>query len=110
MMVDMIRTFHAQFSTARLVRFNVHLLPSNTPIQGLVIPGNARVTRTAARLQASGFDVRAIRSPTVPKGTERLRICLHAHNTEEDIVGLFQALQSCLAAEFDEAAIDEAKL
>jgi 8-amino-7-oxononanoate synthase len=39
----------------------------------------------AARLQEAGLDVRPILSPTVEKGTERLRIVLHAYNTEEEI-------------------------
>jgi 8-amino-7-oxononanoate synthase len=50
-----------------------------------VIPGNDAVGKLADHLQAAGLDVRAIRYPTVPKGAERLRIVLHAHNTEEEV-------------------------
>jgi 8-amino-7-oxononanoate synthase len=39
-----------------------------------------------------GFDLRAIRSPTVPAGTERLRCCLHAFNSPEEVDGLLAAL------------------
>lgn len=54
-----------------------------------IYPGdNARVLRFAAQLQQQGFDVRAIRSPTVPAGKERLRICLHLHNSDEEILAL----------------------
>ncbi|KAJ3095407.1 hypothetical protein HDU97_006989 [Phlyctochytrium planicorne] len=64
----------------------VYLLPSSTPIQGIVVPGNARVTAVSAYLRTkAGIDCRPIRSPTVPSGLERLRVCLHAHNSTEDI-------------------------
>ncbi len=40
------------------------------------------------------FDVYPIRSPTVPKGKERIRIILHAHNKEEEVYALVKALLS----------------
>ncbi|HEY0743905.1 MAG TPA: pyridoxal phosphate-dependent aminotransferase family protein [Chryseosolibacter sp.] len=58
---------------------------SPTAIQ-TVITGSVEKTRqTSALLLESGFDVRPIFSPTVPEGTERLRICLHTFNTDEEI-------------------------
>ncbi|HEV2480884.1 MAG TPA: 8-amino-7-oxononanoate synthase [Puia sp.] len=60
-------------------------LSSTTPIQVVIVPGNAAVKALAGRLQAAGLDVRPILSPTVEKGRERLRIVLHAFNTEEEI-------------------------
>lgn len=60
-------------------------LDSHTPIQVVIVPGNAAVKALAERLQAAGLDVRPILSPTVEKGKERLRIVLHAFNTEEEI-------------------------
>lgn len=60
-------------------------LDSHTPIQVVIVPGNAAVKELAERLQAAGLDVRPILSPTVEKGKERLRIVLHAFNTEEEI-------------------------
>jgi 8-amino-7-oxononanoate synthase len=68
-------------------------LPSATPIQVVIIPGNDRVKKMAACLQEAGLDVRAILYPTVPKGSERLRIVLHAFNTVEDLHLLIQHLQ-----------------
>jgi 8-amino-7-oxononanoate synthase len=67
-------------------------LDSTTPIQVVIVPGNAAVKTLAARLQAQGLDVRPILSPTVEKGKERLRIVLHAFNTEEEIDRLTQLL------------------
>lgn len=68
-------------------------LPSKTPIQIVVIPGNEEVKTVAETLQQKGFDVRAVLYPSVPKGKERLRIVLHAFNTEEEVTGLINALK-----------------
>ncbi|PKV62979.1 8-amino-7-oxononanoate synthase [Pontibacter ramchanderi] len=46
----------------------------------------------AAALQQAGFDVRPVLPPTVPAGTERLRVIVHAYNSEEEIDGLVQAI------------------
>ncbi|KAI5298025.1 hypothetical protein KEM56_004380, partial [Ascosphaera pollenicola] len=46
----------------------------------------------AAACQAQGYIVRAIMSPTVPAGKERVRVCLHAGNTKEQIDGLVETL------------------
>lgn len=58
---------------------------SFTPIQVVVIPGNEEVKKVADELQQHNLDVRAILYPTVPRGRERLRIVLHAFNTEEEV-------------------------
>lgn len=68
-------------------------LVSHTPIQVVVIPGNEAVKAIAARMQEAGLDVRPILYPTVPKGGERLRIVLHAFNTEAEVKKLLQLLQ-----------------
>ena len=67
-------------------------LDSHTPIQGIIIPGNEACRHAAAHLQNNGFAVKAILSPTVAKGEERLRICLHAHNSFAEIDGLLASL------------------
>lgn len=67
-------------------------LPASGPIQGLLFEGNERVKKAAEFIQQAGFDIRAILSPTVPKGTERLRICLHSFNSPEEIKNLFHHL------------------
>ncbi len=67
-------------------------LNSATPIQGVIVPGNEAVRALAARLQAAGLDVRPILYPTVPKGSERLRIVLHAFNTIEELDALIAEL------------------
>jgi 8-amino-7-oxononanoate synthase len=60
-------------------------LESRTPIQVVIVPGNDAVRTLAAQLQAAGLDVRPILYPTVPKGSERLRIVLHSFNTAEEV-------------------------
>ncbi|KAI9247201.1 pyridoxal phosphate-dependent transferase [Phascolomyces articulosus] len=64
------------------------LLPSDSPIQGIVLNGNAPVRALAGYLNKRGFIVKPICSPTVPKGQERVRICLHGHNTAEQVDAL----------------------
>ena len=67
-------------------------LPASGPIQGLLFEGNERTKKAAEFIQQAGFDIRAILSPTVPEGTERLRICLHSFNSPEEIKNLFHHL------------------
>jgi 8-amino-7-oxononanoate synthase len=65
---------------------------SKSAIQSAIIPGNQKVKSIAHQLQNNGFDVRAILSPTVPEGQERLRFCLHAYNTPGEIKAVLQQL------------------
>ncbi len=58
----------------------------SSAIFSFIVPGNAKVKSIASSMQSNGFDVRPILSPTVPSGAERIRICLHAFNTEEEII------------------------
>jgi len=67
-------------------------LESTTPIQGVIVPSNEKVIEAANALQAQGFDVRPIRYPTVPAGSERIRISLHAFNTSSEVKRLAQAI------------------
>ncbi|MCX8491311.1 MAG: 8-amino-7-oxononanoate synthase [Cyclobacteriaceae bacterium] len=66
---------------------------SNSPIQSVLIKGNEEVKRLASYLQQHDLDCRAIRSPSVKSGSERIRICLHAYNTQSEIQKLIEALQ-----------------
>ena len=65
---------------------------SRSAIQTVLCPGNENVRQLANALQEKGFDVRPILSPTVPKGAERLRICLHTFNSDKEILALTEAL------------------
>ncbi|MBC3756796.1 8-amino-7-oxononanoate synthase [Hyunsoonleella sp. SJ7] len=72
---------------SELVQNNLQdiFIESNSAIHCCVISGNDKVKSIAKRLQEQGFDVKAILSPTVPKGQERLRFCLHSYNSPEEI-------------------------
>jgi 8-amino-7-oxononanoate synthase len=65
-------------------------IDSPGPIQVICIPGVAEVKAKAETLSEAGFDVRPILSPTVKEGEERLRICLHVFNTDQEIRNLVQ--------------------
>lgn len=67
---------------------------SVSAIQCAVLPGNETVRHIAAALQDEGFEVKPILSPTVPAGQERLRFCLHAYNSEEEIREVLQLLRN----------------
>ena len=73
-----------------------YFIPSVSAIHCFVLPGNERVRAISQKIQKSGFDVKAILSPTVPQGKERLRICLHSFNTREEIDNVLQTLSYCI--------------
>ncbi len=68
------------------------LMVSRTPVQPLVLGSDKAVLRASSRLRGQGFFVSAIRPPTVPEGTARLRITLSAAHKNEDIERLVEAL------------------
>jgi len=68
------------------------LPPVNGPIQALLVPGNERVMAVESACRTAGLLVKGIRSPTVAAGAERVRICLHAFNTEGEVERLVAAL------------------
>jgi len=77
---------------------------SPTAIQPLIVGDNARAMHTMAQLDAHGLRVGAIRPPTVPAGTARLRIALSASHTASDVSRLVDALGQALAQPWREAA------
>ena len=75
----------------KLLRWN--LLPSDTPIQPIIIGGNRDVMQVRHALQDKGILVSAIRPPTVPKNSARLRISLSAAHSIKDVERLAIALR-----------------
>ena len=69
------------------------LMDSHTPIQPLVIGSNDETVQVSEHLLEEGILVPAIRPPTVPKGSARLRISLSAAHTVVDVERLAQALE-----------------
>ena len=59
-----------------------------SPVQALIVSDNARLKALNDFLLKNGFVTYAVFSPTVKEGTERLRICIHSFNTEDEIKSL----------------------
>ncbi len=74
------------------LNFKLITINSYSAIQCIIIPGNDEVKTLANQIQKKGFDVRPILSPTVPKGKERLRICLHSFNTKKQLDELISVI------------------
>jgi len=77
---------------AGAARLPWRVLPSETPIQPLIIGENAETLRVSEALWERGLWVPAIRPPTVPRGSARLRITLSAAHSETDIDALLAAM------------------
>nr|WP_299342267.1 aminotransferase class I/II-fold pyridoxal phosphate-dependent enzyme [Allomuricauda sp.] len=67
-------------------------IPSDSAIHCMVCEGNEEVKRLSNHLVEHGFDVKPILSPTVKKGEERLRFCMHAYNTQEEIENMLEII------------------
>lgn len=68
------------------------LLPSQTPIQGIVLGSAERALIYSGQLERLGFLIPAMRPPTVPAGTARLRVTLSATHSPEQVQDLLAAL------------------
>lgn len=77
---------------------NLPLMVSTTAIQPVRVPGSARALAASTALRQRGFWVSAIRHPTVPAGTERLRVTLSAAHGDEDVESLLDALVESIPA------------
>ena len=75
----------------------LELLSSDTPIQPVLLGNPEEAIGVSQALEDRGFLITAIRPPTVPPGTSRLRITFTADHTDEDIDRLLGALEAtCL--------------
>jgi 8-amino-7-oxononanoate synthase len=88
---------------ARLVQFagnelrrRCHIEPSGSHIVPVIVGPDRAAVALASALQFKGYDVRAIRPPTVAEGTARLRIALTLNVDEPTVAGLFEALSESL--------------
>jgi 8-amino-7-oxononanoate synthase len=77
-------------------QLGLQLMDSQTPIQPLLINNDQLVMEVNQQLRSRGFMVGAIRPPTVPAGSGRLRITLSASHSNQQIDQLLDALQVCL--------------
>jgi 8-amino-7-oxononanoate synthase len=89
---DRVREFRAACASQ-----GIALADSPTAIQPVPVRGAARALEVSRRLHELGFLVPAIRPPTVPEGTSRLRVSLCAAHAPEDVRSLASALSRALA-------------
>lgn len=79
---------------ARLFTRALDLAPAQSQIVPIVLGGEAQALEASARLEDAGFLVTAIRPPTVPEGTARLRFAFSALHTEREVLALAEAVRS----------------
>ncbi|MEE9310227.1 MAG: 8-amino-7-oxononanoate synthase [Cocleimonas sp.] len=72
----------------------IDLMPSNTAIQPIMVGSTGQAMKMSERLCDRGILVTAIRPPTIPEGTARLRVTFSAEHTEEDVAILLEALSA----------------
>lgn len=70
---------------------------SGSQILPVMIGDNSRAVRIAARMRAEGFDIRAIRPPTVPEGTARLRLAITLNVDRPTISSMLERLKIAIA-------------
>ncbi len=77
-------------------QLGLNITPSTTPIQPLIIGSSGKALHISKQLQQQGILISAIRPPTVPEGTARLRITFSANHSEQHIDRLLAALESVI--------------
>lgn len=79
-------------------QLGLNLMPSDTPIQPVILASNQAVMSVSEQLRDARILVGAIRYPTVPKRTERLRITLSSTHTESQVNKLLSVLEKAIYA------------
>ena len=102
---DLLNTLIARFRQGA-AEIGLTLMDSPTPIQPILVGDSARAMQLSAMLKERGLLVGAIRPPTVPAGSARLRVTLSAAHSEAQLERLLQALAECwpLLAQPEEGA------
>ncbi|MBI2968403.1 MAG: 8-amino-7-oxononanoate synthase [Bacteroidetes bacterium] len=73
-------------------KLRVDIRSNDSPIQVIIRKGNERARNASTYLRGQGLNVRHILYPSVPSGSERLRLCIHSFNTKDEIKRLASAL------------------
>jgi 8-amino-7-oxononanoate synthase len=72
---------------------NNSFIKSRSAIQCMVFGSNDKVAALELKLKKANIDAKAVKSPTVKEGSERIRFCLHAYNTKQEIDNLVKLLK-----------------
>lgn len=86
------------FFSSEATRLNLKFIDSNSAIHCCIIGGNEQTKSIAIQFQKNGFEVKPILSPTVKKGEERLRFCLHSYNSKQEITNVLENLATFVAS------------
>lgn len=91
-------SLHANITQFRelLRNLKVSFIEGSSPIVPIIIPGNNKVKEISMLAKEEGLGIFPVLSPTVPVGTERLRIIIHSYNSSEEIQQLVQFLNTVL--------------
>ncbi len=81
--------FNEEINRLKLASF---FIKSTSAIHCCIIPNEKNIHQIAKTLQEKGFEIKPILSPTVSKGEERLRFCLHNYNSKEEITLVLELL------------------
>jgi 8-amino-7-oxononanoate synthase len=92
---DRLRSLIARFRRGA-AQLGANLMASDTPIQPLLVGSSEKALAISAALRERGIYITAIRPPTVPNGTARLRITLSAAHSEPQVDQLLAALETSL--------------
>lgn len=95
---EIVEQLNSNIAYFKSLAVDMPLLPSTTPIQAYMVGDDGAALNAAKALRDAGIYVRAIRPPTVPVGTARLRICLSAAHTRDDLDRLVNGLRNVTAA------------
>jgi len=95
---DKLNSLVAHFRTGA-EQLGLHLMPSLSPIQPILIGDSRRTVAISNALLEAGFLVSAIRPPTVPKGGARLRVTFSALHEEQQVDRLLEALAKATGSE-----------
>ncbi len=91
--IEALRLIRAADDRRERVRENMRLLGSESPIKSIVLGANERAVEASDRLWELGFFVPAIRPPSVPPGTARLRVTVTALHERDHLEALLEALE-----------------
>lgn len=97
---DLIEKLHqrASFLRAQLLEMGINTLESNSHIIPVLIGSNEQSLKVAHQMREAGYDVRAVRPPTVPEGTARLRLTVRASMEESMLLQFAQTLKKEMAS------------
>jgi len=87
---------HIEYFKRSAAQLGIQLLPSDTAIQPILVGSTELAVEISQQLEQKGILVSAIRPPTVPEGTARLRVTFSAGHTEADIDSLLIALEAIM--------------